>query len=71
MVFNDGHHEGTFTGALVFGTTTVNYTVVAEDPSSPGNFVQSSSGNITWTLAETTLTPKLNEANNTLLHRHG
>jgi hypothetical protein len=48
MKFKQGHHDAIFTGSLNLNNSQVNYTVVAEDPASPGNFVKSSSGAIIW-----------------------
>jgi hypothetical protein len=48
MKFEEGHHNAIFTGSLNLKNSQVNYTVVAEDPASPGNFQKGSAGTITW-----------------------
>jgi hypothetical protein len=48
MKFEQGHHDAIFTGSLKLNNTQVNFTVMADDPTSPGNFVKDSSGKITW-----------------------
>jgi hypothetical protein len=48
MKFEQGHQDAIFTGSLILKNSQVNFTVVADDPASPGNFVKSSSGKITW-----------------------
>ena len=49
----EGHQNATYTGSLSLKNSTVQYTVVTHDPATPGDFVKSSSGSITWTTTGT------------------
>ena len=53
MTSSDGHKNATYTGSLTLKKSTVQYTLVANDPVPPGDFAKSSYGTITWTVTGT------------------